>query len=192
MRRNIDPQFQKFLDDKILETTIAATYRFHMPEILICEAADFCTRIKNSRKNPNYKLIKSMLFTNNDYNPERWCMSFVQSVIAYTEYKLFKNSPIFASDNVLDVWERTPHNLRNYDLPKPGMIAIWKHRTCNDGHVGIVTEIASDSFVSIEGNVKSGRFDDKDIEIGDSGVWPHVRKRSGASKMDLLGFLRVF
>lgn len=94
---------------------------------------------------------------------QSWCSYFCELVwkeayaghdIAAKLDKLFSGSAT-ATFRQFDVDKTFPTG----KLAKPGALAVWRHGTGWQGHIGIVSSVNNDTFKSIEGNTndKGGR-----------------------------------
>lgn len=123
---------------------------------------------------------------------EPWCMSLVQSCLAFAELKTGLRSPIHASEHCMTVWRNTPAAQRVQTIPAVGAIIIWRHGSTDSGHTGItIAPVAGRTFRAIEGNTSSGVVGGK-IERDGGGVYRTERSLDGAGNMRIVGFLKPF
>lgn len=186
--RRCPKQLLEFLDSKL-----GVIDPRDQPSDVFNQAARVCRMITAAKDNPYRKLIDAFSESVDNQIKNRWCMAFPQALIAYTELRTGTLSKIYPSPRVIEVWDRTPQSERfHYGQSRSSMLAIWRHRKIEGGHVGIIVESkwGSDAL-SIEANVKSGHFE-LDKEMGNVGVWMHDRKKGAAENMDFLGYLGVF
>jgi len=121
---------------------------------------------------------------------EPWCMGFVQYCIKAVDGTSNQvNSRVVSSEGCLDVWNRSPHDLR-IAVPEMGCLVIWRHGQTERGHVGIVESVkpGHKQFVTIEGNTGAGAG----VQREGDGVYRKNRDLDGDGKMKVVGFLRVF
>jgi hypothetical protein len=143
---------------------------------------------------------------------ESWCMCFIQSIIGYVEEKLNVQSPIYADESCLEVWQKSPDECIVKNFPNKGAIAIWRSRNSSEknpttssnpkrrfeytgsGHTALVIEYDSDENVktmtTIEGNTNA-----KGLRNGDGVFKKNNRsktKESGTSDLEVIGFLIPF
>lgn len=128
---------------------------------------------------------------------DAWCMSFVQSCIAYVEQKLKIVSPIFHSPGCLSVWNKTPQVQRVKTLPLGGAILIWQSdQNPNLGHTGIVLDCDGTTMHDIEGNTSPSKSIDDPIAREGDGVFLCNRRwnllESDERGLMLLGAIKPF
>lgn len=118
---------------------------------------------------------------------EPWCACFVQYCLAQVATRFRLQSRLFRSENVLEIWRKTPTTNRRAS-PYAGTIAIWGVIGKSGGHCGIVTdwEKGSPIFQTIEGNTGPG----KDVEREGDGVYEKNRFLSAKTNRNL-GQLRL-
>lgn len=162
-------------------------------------------RIKNHSPNPNMLLIQSALacefqiFEKGDNKGEKveqlqstigkaegesWCMSFIQSLVAYVEVVTQTKCNIAHTESCLHAWDKAEIKCIG---PNMGSIAIWKYGDSNKGHCGIVVKEGDDYFETIEGNTGAGLGINRD---GD-GVYKKIRSLNPKGNMKLLGFIAL-
>jgi hypothetical protein len=82
-----------------------------------------------------------------------WCMSFVQSCLAYVEKKLGVVSPAARGAQCTAVWFQTEAAQRTKTYPLGGAIAVWQSiHDPNKGHTGIVIDCDGNTMHTVEGN----------------------------------------
>lgn len=147
--------------------------------------------VGGNNRGPMVELIQETI---GGANREAWCMSFVQTCLAYAEFKTGVSSPIIGSERCTDVWNGTPKSQRVKRYPAPGAIAIWHYPPSDDGHTGIVEHYqVDDAYMNLfEGNTESGLSDAGTIERDGGGVYYTKRSVKSSSKMALRGFLIPF
>lgn len=119
---------------------------------------------------------------------EPWCMCFVQYCIREAERLSIVHSRIYRSESCLDVWEKSPANMR-LTKPEPGAIAIWNRVGTRQGHTGIVVAIRSpEVYITIEGNTTNGQ----EIEREGAGVWLKYRSVRATRLFRPMGWIRPF
>lgn len=116
---------------------------------------------------------------------EAYCVSWVQTIIAYIEFKLNIKSSLKSTEGVLDLWKSTPPSLKTTEYPLPGYIAIWQHGNSVAGHCGIVLKVEDSYFKCIEAN----SYGPDGVT---QGIFVHDRLYSGDGNMRLLGFVSPF
>lgn len=148
-------------------------------------AAECCVGIKETSHNAG-PLVELIQETVGSAVKEPWCMSFVQTCLAYAEKKTGIKSPVFASEHCLTVWAKTPKTSRVKQVPAPGAIIIWQHGTSQAGHTGLVLGWMSSTMDTVEGNTGS-----QSMREGD-GVFFRNRSTKATGKMKVIGFLKPF
>lgn len=196
--RSIEFNMVLFLDQRLEENGLAQqAIKDKNPRQLMIEAAKVCVGIREKTNNNDGPMIELIQKTIGSAGGEAWCMSFVQTCIAYAEYKTKVVSSIHPSEHCLTTWNKSPKVLRVKRHPLPGAIAIWRHGKSSNGHTGIVLGADNKVFQAVEGNTSSGKAGDKIVRDG-HGVYftersmqkfPEVTQKSG---MILVGFLKPF
>jgi CHAP domain len=120
---------------------------------------------------------------------ECWCMGFAQFCIKAIEAKTQMDSQVFKSESCLQVWNKSPKDLR-LTQPEPGSLVIWQRGNTGRGHVGIVENVSHDgtTFSTIEGNVRNPQSPHRKRD----GVYRRNRSIEDVGKMRLKGFIRIF
>lgn len=118
---------------------------------------------------------------------EPWCLSFIQSVIAYVEGRLGVKSPLTATEHVLNLWNSSPLICRT-NSPQKGHLILWKLKNTTSGHCGIITDISETHFTTIEGNTS----DAYSINREGDGVYLKQRPKEGMGHFITLGVLCPF
>jgi len=122
---------------------------------------------------------------------EPWCMSFVQYCLEKADelYSLVQNDDdehwIHGSEHCMSVWRTTDLECRIKE-PRPGLIAIWRHKGTDNGHTGIVVDVDGSIITTIEGNTGT---DDKTVVREGDGVRRKRRPLRSIGSMYLVGFL---
>lgn len=148
-------------------------------------AAPWCDIKEVSNKNDGPYIELSGLTVDGKHKGEAYCLAWVQTIIAFVEYKLKIVSELKATEGCLDLWNSCPKHLKTYRYPLPGYIAIWQHGTSLSGHAGIVLQIHETYFKTIEAN----SYGPDGVS---QGIFTHERLYSGEGKMKLLGFISPF
>lgn len=213
--RKIKPALVKIIDNK-LENNSSAQQTLKDKDarsLLVC-AAEACIGEHEVGGDNKGAFVELCQCTVNDIaEGERWCMAFVESMIAYVETKLGIFSPIYSKENCLKVWENTPDTQIVQNYPLIGDIIIWRHtkaknakkiknpsgtgkreyRFSGSGHTGFVLEYDCNETVkkmtTIEGNIKKNSYSNSD------GVYMKERnkvKEGKNSDLEVVGFLIPF
>lgn len=130
---------------------------------------------------------------------EPWCVGFVQHCVKEVDglvdtiglAPLSMNGTVYVpgkqqlspTEWTIGLWHSTPKHLRR-ERPASGLIVVWQSlKDANKGHCGIISSVASDAIVTIEGNTSPGFGDQRE---GD-GVWKKQRDAGGI----IPGFIRL-
>lgn len=184
--RNIEKKLVDWIDKKLAGNGLAQkAIEDKDARTLFRLAAESCVGIRETSHNagPMVELIQE---TVGGADKEPWCMSFVQSCLAYAEKKTGIKSPIFESEHCLTVWAKTPKKMRVKEVPLPGAIIIWQHGSSQAGHTGVMLEWNKTKFNSVEGNTG-----DENMREGD-GVYYRIRNAKANGRMKVVGFLKPF
>jgi hypothetical protein len=195
--RKIEQKMIDFIDAKLLTNGAAqkAIAEKNARKLMIY-AAEACVGIREATGNNDGPMVELIQETIGGHSNESWCMSFVQTCIAYAEVKTGVMSPIAAGEHCLTVWRDTPKIKRVQRFPAPGAIIIWQHyedgvRTEN-GHTGFMTEWKGSMFESVEGNTTHGKKKDGSIVREGGGVYQNDRSASADGTMKVVGHLIPF
>jgi hypothetical protein len=127
---------------------------------------------------------------------EPWCMSFVQSCVAYVEVKLGVKSPLPVSEGCAQVWAAAPASLKVKAVPGPGAVIIWgKYNSKGNylgGHTGIVESFSGATMYAFEGNTEGGIGKTSEVVRDGGGVYHTKRGAKGNGAMKVRGFLIPF
>lgn len=193
--RQIKPDMVAYLDSKLANNEVFhnAIKEFN-PRLAFIQTAKICIGIKESGGNNKGFLVELIQKTvDNISASEAWCMGFVQTCLAYVEFRTGLNSPIYPSEHCLSVWNKTPETQRVKVLPLPGAIAIWQHGNTTSGHTGIVTGgIDGKMFHAIEGNTEGGLDPNGEVIREGGGIYMTKRNIGGTGNMKVVGFLKPF
>lgn len=121
-----------------------------------------------------------------------WCMSTVQTVVAYIEFKTGVKSGLYVTESCLEAWEKTDKALRVVDMPLGGAVIIYQHGTSYQGHTGILESTDKVTTWAFEGNTGSGVTPGGAIQREGDGVYHTHRNYKGVGDMHLLGFIKPF
>jgi hypothetical protein len=119
---------------------------------------------------------------------ESWCMAFVQYCVGNTAQQYGIQSPLFASEHCMTVWNQSQHLV--VFPPYPGCVAIWNHAGTSNGHTGFVTSVdqMNGTFTTVEGNTSGG----SGLNANGDGVYQKTRSMTGDGNFILVGFLDPF
>lgn len=191
--RQIEKKMVDFLDKKLAGNGLAQqAIEKKDARTLFRLAAEACVGIREQGGNNKGPMVVLIQETIGSANKEAWCMSFMQTCVAYAELKTGVKSPLAASEHCLTVWAKTPKAQRVKISPLPGAIAIWQHGSSQNGHTGVVTGADEKNFTAVEGNTESGLNSKGDVERDGGGVYATKRNRVKNGSMKVVGFLKPF
>ncbi len=196
--RTIEVGMIMFLDKKLEGNGLAEqAIKDKDARQLMIEAAKVCVGIKEATGNNDGPMVELIQETIGSAGNEAWCLAFVQTCIAYAEFKTKIESPIYPSEHCLTTWAKTPKKQRVKYHPLPGAIVIWQHGSSSNGHTGIVLGADDKKFNAVEGNTTSGKIGDK-VESNGGGVFFTERSMQNfpelktSQSMKIVGFLKPF
>lgn len=191
--RALPAKLTKYIDDKLKDNGLFHDALARKDARTIMRLAAECLvgvrEEGGNNRGPLVELIQDVIGEPGEYWP--WCMSFVQVCIGYAEEKTGIASPIFVSEHVMTVWNKTDKRLRCTVDPLPGAIIIWRKEDTEQGHTGILTSFGPIKMTAIEGNTESGIANGK-VERDGGGVYHTERNRKGTGQMSVVGFLKPF
>jgi hypothetical protein len=156
-------------------------------------AAEACVGIREEGGNNKGPLVELIQETLGGAGAEAWCMSAVQTWLAYAEVKTGVKSPIHASEHCLTVFKNTPESQRVKKFPARGAIIIWQHGSTSNGHTGVFLEAQDDGGMrAIEGNAERGLAADGSVEREGGGVYLTSRSMKANGTMKVVGFIKPF
>jgi len=179
MNRVISTQLKEYLDSLNCSQTD--------PLNLMCEVAFKLVGVHEEGRDNDGLLVSLFQKTIGGAFHEPWCLSFIQSIIAYVETTLSIKSELSATEHVLNLWNSSPKILRS-TTPQKGHLILWKLKNTTSGHCGIITGINDTYFETIEGNTSTANSINRD---GD-GVYLKQRQKEGMGHYALLGVLCPF
>jgi hypothetical protein len=193
MQRHIEQKMIEFIDKKLEHNGLAqeATRTKNARALMLC-AAQACVGIREEGGNNRGPLVTLIQETVGGPDHVAWCMSFVQTCIAYAELKTGVKSPIPAGEHCLTIWQTSPKEQRVKLLPLAGAIVIYQHGHSSSGHTGLVESTDGNTVWNYEGNTESGVALGGKIERDGGGVYHTHRPIQGVGDMHLLGFLKPF
>lgn len=191
--RKLEPKMAAWLDLKLASNGLAqdAIKTKDARTLFVC-AAEACVGIREVGGNNEGPMVELIQETVGSADREPWCMSFVQTCLAYAELKTGVKSPIPAGEHCMSIWSSTPSTNRVIFSPKRGAIVIWKHGAGPSGHTGIFLERDNTNFYAIEGNTEAGLNPDGSIEREGGGVYKTKRNMVRNGNMSVVGFLKPF
>ncbi len=190
IERMLNPKLEEIIDQRI--TALHGLKPFgEGPIEIMLRAAEVLVGEKEdppgSNKGPIISLIQD---TVGGSEPWAWCMSYVQTCVAYAEKKTGIKSELFPSEHCMSVWSASPKALRG--PISRGAVAIWNYPPGQSGHTGLVQKWAVTTMNCFEGNTSKGFKPDGTIERDGGGVHYTVRSVYSLPKMKLVGFIKPF
>jgi hypothetical protein len=188
MDRQIEPELLNWFDEKLKNNGLAQhAMKEKNARLLFGLAAEACVGIVEVGGNNNGPLVRLIQKTIGEASREPWCASFVQSCLAYAEQKTGQQSPVFATEHVQTMWNKTPQVARVKTFPLKYAIVCWRYEGTSNGHTGIVNENNRQSkMYTIEGNTN-----DDGAREG-HGVFYKKRDWIRNGSLVKLGFLKPF
>jgi hypothetical protein len=191
--RNIEKKMVDYLDARLAGNGLAQeAMKKKDPRTVFALAAQACVGIREVGGNNKGPMVELLQETIGSASAEAWCMSFVQTCLAYAEKKTGIKSPVFASEHCLTVWQKTPKTARVKKVPARGAIAIWNYPPGVSGHTGIVDVFTAKKMNLFEGNTEKGLTLSGAIERDGGGCYYTERSTGSTKKMKLLGFIKPF
>jgi hypothetical protein len=188
MKRILHPELKTWFDARNLNPPAIPFTPPYDPVKMFLLTAFSTFGITEQGKDNHGKIVE--LFQNTIGTPvgEPWCLSFIQSCVAYVESFGFK-SDLFPTEHCLTAWVNSKC-MRPLE-PVAGDIIIYRMGDTTKGHAAIITAIHSSGkvFETIEGNTGPSK---NVIEREGDGIYGKTRPRGGIGKMKELGFLRPF
>jgi len=190
--RKIEKKMYNWIDAKLKDNGVAqhAIVNRDARLLLVC-AAQACVGVREEGGNNRGEIVELIQETIGSAAAEPWCMSLVQTLIAYVENRFHIVSPVFATEHVQTCWNKTDQDQRIRFYPLPGAIIIWRKGSSSSGHTGIVYATDGDVMWALEGNTEKGLEDGKVVRDG-GGVYLVKRNIRGTGNMMVRGFLKPF
>lgn len=187
MKRKLDPELLRAMEASVKDDAdfeLAVANKMWRPAITRA-AAPWCDVKEMSNKNDGPYVDLIGLTVDRKHTGEAYCLAWVQTVLAFVEYKLQIESILKATEGCLDLWNSAPPAMKTTRYPLPGYIAVWQHGTSPAGHAGIVMKVNEVYFKCLEAN-----------SIGPDGtthgIFMHERLFNDDGNMRLLGFISPF
>lgn len=193
MNRQIEKKMVEFLDFKLKENGEAKRAIDEKdPRSLMIQAAYACVGTREKTGHNDGPMVELIQETIGSHNQESWCMSFLQTLIAYSEIKTGIKSPLIGTEHCMTLWNASQdHKVQNY--PKTGAIIIWEHLgTGGSGHTGLFIEGDGTEMICVEGNTTSGFNANEKIISEGGGVYRTKRRMRTNGNFKLHGFLKPF
>ena len=191
--RQIKQKLVDYLDGKLQGNGIAQqAISVKDARTVFVEACRACVGIREATGHNDGPLVEALQDTIGGHSGEPWCMSTMQSCLAYAELKTGIKSPIYPSEYCINVWAQTPVEQRVKSIPLPGAIVIWKHGNTSSGHTGCVIGADEKTFQAVEGNTTSGTDPNGKVIREGGGCYFTKRSMAGNGDMHVVGFLKAF
>lgn len=191
--RTIENEMVEWLDKKLELNGLAQdAIEKRDARLVFGLAMDACVGVREKGGNNRGPMVELIQKTVGAADREPWCMSLVQTCIAYAEKKTGAKSLIHPSEHCLTVWNETPKSCRVKKVPAPNAIVIWRHGTSSSGHTGKMREWLGKSMKTVEGNSESGVTPTGAVVADGGGVYSNIRNVAGTGKMKVVGFLIPF
>jgi hypothetical protein len=191
--RNIEPKMVAFIDKKLaLNGAAQEAIEKKDARSLMVFAAEACVGIRESGGNNKGPLVQLIQDTVGGVGAEAWCMSFVQTCIAYAEVKTGVKSPLLDTEHCTTLWNKTKASQKVKIFPARGAIIIWQHGKGPSGHTGFFLEGDGKSMRTIEGNTEAGFSKDGSVVREGGGVYLASRSMKANGTMKVLGFIKPF
>ena len=193
MIRQIEPAMVAYLDGKLAANGLAQDAVARKDARLLFRLAlEACVGIREKTGNNDGTMVELIQETLGGADGESWCMSFIQTGLAYAEAKTGVRSPIHGSEHCMTVWNETTISQRVAASPLPGAIVIWRKGTTSSGHTGaLVTAPSAGWFRAVEGNTEGGVRGGAVVREG-GGVYLTERSTRGTGNMKIVGYLKPF
>lgn len=187
MKRQLNPELLKSMEASVkgdADFELAITNNMWRP-VMTRAAAPWCDVKEASNNNDGIFVGLTGLTVDGKHKGEAYCLAWVQTVLAFVEYKLGIESQLKATEGCLDLWNSTPPAMKTTRYPLPGYIAIWQHGDSPAGHAGLVMKVSEYYFKCLEAN----SFGPDGIT---QGIYMHERLFNDGGSMRLLGFISPF
>lgn len=184
LKRKYNPELMKFIDGRLPERLWPI--ELMQPRRLLVEVMRCFVGIQEEGLNNQGTAIRLLQSTVGRAEGEPWCMSTIQSAIAYVEYVLNLRCPLPATEHCLTFYQGAK-NLKMIDISfgQVGDIVIWYYRGTSNGHCGIISK-TGDMHETIEGNTSSRDTMERD---GD-GVFIKLRNPMGNNFMSVKAYVK--
>ena len=185
--RVLEKKMEQWIDAKLAGNGLAqAAIKSKDARTVFRCAAESCVGIHEEGSNNSGPMVSLIQDTVDGPDHVAWCMSFVQTALAYAEKKTGIKSPVAVSEHCMTTWNETPKKQRVKAVPAAGAIIIWRHGSSDAGHTGLMLEWNDSKMNTIEGNTS-----DSNMREGD-GVYFKTRSSTATGSMRVVGFLKPF
>lgn len=183
MRPYFPSEMREALDDSCVD---------YIWKSIVQVAAKSFVDIREEGPNSGYFIELMQKTVNNKAEREPYCVAFVQTVIAYVEYRTGLRSRLPSTESSIIMWNSCPEDMKS-DKAFIGAIVVWQWKGTNRGHAGIVTGVFENGdFRTVEANTNAG--DSSGFSQGNEGegIYSKVRPPGDVGDMVLLGFITPF
>lgn len=173
MKRSIPDGLFDVFEQRLAQSNQAANCIFNKDARgLVVEAARAMVHLQETKGDNRSAEIDLMHRVTGAGLGEPWCMSFVQSCLAYVERRIGIVSPLALGAACVDVWNSSPKEMRVKSIPLAGAIVIWQNvAKPSRGHTGFVTDCDGTSLKTIEGNTSPSNDPNSAVESDGDGVF---------------------
>jgi hypothetical protein len=195
IRRNIEQKIYDFISAKIAGNGSAQlAIKNKDARALLGYVLDSLVGIREVGGNNQGPLVELLQETIGGHGGEAWCMSTIQTGLAFVEKATGVISPLFASEHCLTVWAETPKEFRVKSFPAGNAVIIWQHGKTQNGHTGLYKETHDQgaTMFTVEGNTESGLDAKGLVEREGGGVYRNKRSMKANGEMHVVGFLIPF
>jgi len=187
--RQLNPVLKSWFDAQALNPPAPAFCEPKKPIQMFLMTALCCVGLSEEGGDNKGAMIELFQDTIGRPQGEPWCLSFIQSCIAYIETFGFE-SGIKDTEHCLTAWLYS--KVEKVSIPKAGDIVIYQMGDTSSGHAEIVISVSQDSIKTIGGNT-SPTTTSLDLERNGDTIAIKERPMLGyPPKMRVLGFLRPF
>lgn len=192
-KRHIEPKLVDLIDKRLEKNGLAQHAIEHKdPVPLMVQAATCLVGIKEATGKNDGKEVELFQKTIGGAGHEPWCCSLVQSVVAYAEKKTGKESPLYATELCVALWEHSPKRLRVQGVPPAGSIMVFQDVGKQTGHVELVISSDGKTVHCIGGNTSGTTSEKQAVNREGNGCFYTVRTSHGTAKRRVLGYLLPF
>lgn len=186
MKRVLHPELKAYFDSQLLNPTPAPFVEPRDPRRMLLMTALQCVGITEQGKDNHGRMVELFQSTIGHSQGEPWCLSFIQSCVAYVESFGFV-SALFPTEHCLTAWENS--KARRPVEPQAGDLILYRVGDTTKGHAALITSVHARNYSTVEGNTGPAT---NIIEREGDGVYTKLRPRGGFPKMTELGYLRLF
>lgn len=148
-----------------------------------------CVMIRETTPNGG-EVVELFQSTIGKAEKEPWCMSFVQSLVAFTEWAFHVTSGLAPSEHCLTVWNASKSIV--VSNPRAGDLIIYRHVGTTQGHVEIIVDVITDKGIQVFHTVAGNTSNGTGVNREGDGVYSKIRPNRTIGDMEIVGFLRPF